>query len=128
MSVERSVPDFCDWQDKRSYAGLLSLNRHGWAWEFLRRNPDFQKDFSKLSGVIDPITDKPNLYSLPANCPLKCWGIFFRNLLECGCRCLLGSAPILTCTPIKSGKRIAGFSQGRFQCASLRRDDLASKA
>ncbi|WP_350196960.1 transcriptional regulator domain-containing protein [Roseibium album] len=119
MSAVRSVPYFCDWQDKRSYAGLLSLIRHRWAWEFLRRNPDFQKDFSKLSDAVASIADEPNVYNLLADCPLKCWGIFFRNLLECGCRCLLGSAPVLTRTPVKSGNRIAGLSQGRFQCACL---------
>lgn len=31
-----------DWQDTQRYSGFLGLSGHGFAWEFLRRNPAFR--------------------------------------------------------------------------------------
>ncbi len=38
-----------DWRSKESYAYTVNLTRLGWAWEFLRRNPQFQADFEQSS-------------------------------------------------------------------------------
>ncbi len=32
---------YADWQDGAHYAPLLEVDRAGWAWEWLRRNPDY---------------------------------------------------------------------------------------
>lgn len=30
-----------DWRDRANYRDLLHLDRAGWAWKWLRRNPDY---------------------------------------------------------------------------------------
>src|SRR3546814_12648445 len=30
-----------DWRDPTNYKSLLTLDRSGWAWKWLRRNPDY---------------------------------------------------------------------------------------
>jgi hypothetical protein len=37
-----------DWRDPAAYETLRALDAPGFAWEFLRRNPEFQRDRSKL--------------------------------------------------------------------------------
>lgn len=45
MSKEKSQkPDGgsrANWRDPANYKSLLKLDRAGWAWEWLRRNPDY---------------------------------------------------------------------------------------
>ena len=36
-----------DWRNPKDYEFTKSLNSDGWAWEFLRRNPDYIKDWVK---------------------------------------------------------------------------------
>ncbi|MCB1784508.1 MAG: hypothetical protein KDI13_11010 [Alphaproteobacteria bacterium] len=50
-----------DWKDVESYSHLLipdfDVNRHVWAWEFLRRNKKYQEDwlkFSELKQAYEP--------------------------------------------------------------------------
>jgi len=33
-----------DWRSAADYADTSSLSVSGWAWEFLRRNPDYQAE------------------------------------------------------------------------------------
>jgi hypothetical protein len=35
------VPAWPDWRDAEQYRHMLDLDRAGWAWEWLRRNPDY---------------------------------------------------------------------------------------
>ncbi|MFA5593272.1 MAG: DUF6499 domain-containing protein [Micavibrio sp.] len=42
-----------DWRDKSQYPDPRSTSNKQWAWEFLRRNPDYQKDFYKNIGKND---------------------------------------------------------------------------
>ena len=37
-----------DWRSAADYAPLLALHRPGFAWEFLRRNPDYRRDAEQL--------------------------------------------------------------------------------
>jgi hypothetical protein len=37
----RIVAAAADWRDEQQYLHLLDLDRAGWAWEWLRRNPDY---------------------------------------------------------------------------------------
>ncbi|WP_352687281.1 DUF6499 domain-containing protein, partial [Mesorhizobium sp. M0601] len=41
-----SGPAWPDRQDDGDYGYVERLTSRGWAWEFLRRNPDFQKDLA----------------------------------------------------------------------------------
>lgn len=48
-----------DWRSPGAYEDLRSLDASGFAWEFLRRNADFQQHHEKLEqaarmGVLDP--------------------------------------------------------------------------
>jgi hypothetical protein len=36
-----------DWRNKADYQFTKDLDLNGWAWEFLRRNPEYQKDWKK---------------------------------------------------------------------------------
>ncbi|MER8492372.1 DUF6499 domain-containing protein [Mesorhizobium australicum] len=42
MDETRPGPAWPDRQDDRAYGYVEQLTSRGWAWEFLRRNPDFQ--------------------------------------------------------------------------------------
>lgn len=37
-----------DWQPPHDYAYCARLSRDQWAWEFLRRNPDYQSDYRRF--------------------------------------------------------------------------------
>jgi hypothetical protein len=52
MSKEKAPPGKsprAEWRDPESYRALLDLDRTGWAWEWLKRNPDFVKDADRRS-------------------------------------------------------------------------------
>jgi hypothetical protein len=50
---------FCpDWQSQEAYQGLASLAPHQLAWEFLRRNPDYQRDFKKSKKLVASEAEK----------------------------------------------------------------------
>ena len=40
-SQEPGEPSRADWRDPTHYKSLLTLDRAGWAWKWLRRNPDY---------------------------------------------------------------------------------------
>jgi len=41
-SADKPVtPAWPDWRDAEQYRHMLDLDRAGWAWEWLRRNPDY---------------------------------------------------------------------------------------
>ena len=66
-----------DWRSKESYAYTMNLTRLGWAWEFLRRNPDFQADYRKA----------PQQCARALQGDLRRWGVLraddpHRNALE----------------------------------------------
>ena len=37
-----------DWRNEDDYERTKTLSAEGWAWEFLRRNPEYRKDYEKL--------------------------------------------------------------------------------
>jgi hypothetical protein len=48
-----------DWRQATAYEGLMELDATGFAWEFLRRNPEFQDQHAQLqqaarAGIVDP--------------------------------------------------------------------------
>ncbi len=46
---EADRPPRPDWRDASSYAYTQALSSEGWAWEFLRRNPDYRAAWSQRS-------------------------------------------------------------------------------
>ena len=43
------MPDDKSWRSQEATAYLDSAQRTGFAWEFLRRNPDYRKDYEHMS-------------------------------------------------------------------------------
>lgn len=46
MPTEQSTPP--DWRTPSDYAGLRGAAREHWAWEFLRRNPDYRREWGEF--------------------------------------------------------------------------------
>ena len=45
-----------DWRNKAVYDYTNDLDLNGWAWEFLRRNPEYRKDWKKeLNQILHKI-------------------------------------------------------------------------
>jgi hypothetical protein len=44
------MPPVPDWRSAAAYAYLNDLNPAELAWEFLRRNPDYQRDYRAAAG------------------------------------------------------------------------------
>jgi hypothetical protein len=79
MSEEMAAPSGinprADWRDPSSYQPLLKLDRVGWAWEWLRRNPEFVAAMPKSSVQV---ATEPRVVTL-LDAPLVArWGILFR--------------------------------------------------
>jgi hypothetical protein len=62
------MPRRPDWRSPSDYEYLRQLDRAELAWEFLRRNPDYQKDFAR---IVDAT-------SRDAIAVAKRWGLCFR--------------------------------------------------
>ena len=69
MSKKESVPD---WRSPTDYAYLNDLDPAGFAWEFLRRNPDYRRNFR--GGV-----DKPKREKQSTQQSMTHWGLRFRH-------------------------------------------------
>jgi hypothetical protein len=70
----------CNWRDPGEYDFTKDLDFRGWGWEFLRRNPDYQRDYELQCGTEE---DKEKFYEINAEyadkaafeiCEIK-WGI-----------------------------------------------------
>jgi hypothetical protein len=79
MSGEEPI-SLPDWSRDESYAYTERLSGPQWAWEFLRRNPEFRADRQKaqleygLSGYDPPVTMMVSQYDTPA---LSKWGLLY---------------------------------------------------
>ena len=67
MSQKQSVPD---WRSPAAYAYLNDLDLAGFAWEFLRRNPDYRRNFRSIVG-------KPKSHTQFAQRSVTHWGLRF---------------------------------------------------
>lgn len=50
MKRRNSIDGLPDWRDASQYPDPRKTKNKQWAWEFLRRNPDYRKDFYKKIG------------------------------------------------------------------------------
>ena len=65
------MPEF-DWRSPETYRPIQDVNAAGFAWEFLRRNPDYRRDVRKRS-------DKLPATSTRADAQARHWGLPFRD-------------------------------------------------
>ena len=47
-----------DWKNAADYAFTDQLSAEGWAWEFLRRNPDYRQAYEDVSAILSEYEDK----------------------------------------------------------------------
>ena len=64
-----------DWRSPSAYEELRSLDAPGFAWEFLRRNPDFQQDRGKL----EKASRRGALNQAEVEAFARRWGVRFRK-------------------------------------------------
>lgn len=51
-----TAPDWLpDWRDPEAYPEANAMSLKQWAWQFLRRNPDYQADFHELEGRLPKV-------------------------------------------------------------------------
>jgi hypothetical protein len=65
-----------DWRSPAGYEELRSLDAPGFAWEFLRRNPDFERERSNLERAAR----QGALNSADADAFGRRWGVQFRDV------------------------------------------------
>lgn len=70
-----------DWRDPEQYRHLLDLDRAGWAWEWLRRNPDYAGSVPELPATEPQRKGAAEFAVLPpANtAEWAQWGLTFRR-------------------------------------------------
>lgn len=65
-----------DWRSPAGYEELRSLDAPGFAWEFLRRNPDFERERANLERAAR----RGALNSADADAFARRWGVQFRDV------------------------------------------------
>jgi hypothetical protein len=63
MTGDATENESIDWRRPETYQSLLRLDRRGWAWEFLRRNPRYGQTARSITTVTRRV-----FRSLPALC------------------------------------------------------------
>ena len=73
--METTPMSRADWRSPGAYEELRSLDAPGFAWEFLRRNPDFQQDRRKLERAAR----RGTLNQAEVDAFVRRWGVRFRK-------------------------------------------------
>jgi hypothetical protein len=82
MVEAREATNTADWRHGESYRYTSGLPRRGWAWEFLRRNPDYRRDAAALSTAVSMEARDAGLTVLTAGAARRAlarWGVLFRR-------------------------------------------------
>jgi hypothetical protein len=66
------MPPASNWRTSARYAYITELNPAELAWEFLRRNPDYQRDYPAIVRAMKKGGD-------PAEALARHWGLRFRG-------------------------------------------------
>lgn len=98
--------DWPDWQDEKSYRYTRHLTQRGWAWEFLRRNPAFQRDLKQALEQAEFAKGRFDVEVVRSSLDLTRWGLLFRKLVEARCGCVLVLPPMPACSAGHRGKGI----------------------
>lgn len=119
MSEERSEepgePSRASWRDPTNYKSLLTLDRAGWAWEWLRRNPDYIALTTQLPTCVPVNQPGTRLRIITASAAeeMRDWGLHFRRGVKPpGHRCLHLLAGRLGC--VGAGRRDAAGAARRW--------------
>jgi hypothetical protein len=74
------MPAWPDWRDAEQYRHMLDLDQAGWAWEWLRRNPDYVEERRRgaLGALPDQALSYPDVLSQPMYSAALRWGLCFR--------------------------------------------------
>ena len=75
-----------DWRSPDAYEDVLSLDAPGFAWQFLRRNPAFNRAWRAL----DQAAQKGALKQTDTDAFAQNWGVRFRAPKQ-NCTCRLGA-------------------------------------
>lgn len=59
-----------DWRSPAAYGHAKGIPVAGFAWEYLRRHEDYQRDFLAISRISEPATGRLDLFS-------RRWGLRF---------------------------------------------------
>ncbi len=89
--------DEADWRDERSYDYTAGLTPREWAWEFLRRNPAFQRDLIAARQQAHTLSNQPFLDVVALAGDLSRWGVLFRRVLWAKFARILVSALVRPC-------------------------------
>jgi hypothetical protein len=74
-----------DWRFPGAYEDVKSLDAPGFAWQFLRRNPDFVRAWRAL----EVAAQNGALKQADAEAFAQHWGVRFRpHKQECNCQCV----------------------------------------
>jgi len=91
-----------DWRDRESYAYTACFSLREWAWEFLRRNPDFIEDWKKARneyGFYGQDGATTTFLAMTNNLSLRKWGCIYASNPEQDSR----SASVFWCPDICLG-------------------------
>lgn len=100
ISQEPGEPSRASWRDPTNYKSLLTLDRSGWAWEWLRRNPDYIHLTTQIStpARVDQPGTRLRIISASSTEDARDWGLHFRRGSKpFGHRCLHLLASRLGC-------------------------------
>ncbi|MGX8009732.1 transcriptional regulator domain-containing protein [Mesorhizobium sp. ORM8.1] len=75
--------------------------RRGWAWEFLRRNPAFQRDLGRALEQAEFAERRFDIEVVRSSLDLTQWGLLFRKLVEARCECVLVLPPMPACRSLQ---------------------------
>lgn len=112
MSEPDGTADEPDWRRSETYDYTRSLPRRGWAWEFLRRNPDYRREWmpppdKATIEAIRPALTVQTLRATEHDRPQR--GLLFRQFTESQCDRILASGALPPCAPGNGRfRRLAG--------------------
>ncbi|MGD9538398.1 MAG: DUF6499 domain-containing protein [Gammaproteobacteria bacterium] len=117
ISQEPGELSRASWRDPTNYRSLLTLDRAGWAWKWLRRNPDYIARTSQL--LTRPRLGQPGtrlrVITTSDAEEARDWGLHFRRVVNPpGNRCLHLLASRLGC--LGAGRRDAAGAARRWRC------------
>ncbi len=94
------MPDHGGWRSDEASDYLKQVERSGFAWEFLRRNPDYRRDFETMNRLLQHGT-RDDLETVLAL--VRRWGLGF---------------PLRPAAPVQPGSgRLGHRSPTRSRCA-----------
>jgi hypothetical protein len=89
-----------DWSNAQAYDYTQALSPRGWAWEFLRRNPDFRAEWLQIASSMRVLEGSSTCLSIDAM--LSAWGLLFRRPARGGraaCPCVVGPQSVFGRVP-----------------------------